>query len=75
MKKEFLITNEILLFIYLVMSLFIIFWMPKIRLKFIKLYKQFKFVLDEAKKIKRHDKTIETESFILLRSTETLIVL
>lgn len=42
---------------------------------FIKLYKQFKFVLDEARKIKHDDKIIETESFILLRSTQILIIL
>lgn len=42
---------------------------------FIKLYKQFKFVLDEARKIKHDDKIIETESFILFHSTQILITL
>lgn len=32
-------------------------------------------MLDEARKIKHDDKIIETESFILLRSTQILIIL
>lgn len=75
MKKKFLITNEILLFIYLTMSLFIAFWKPKILIENYLLNYISNLSSCEARKIKHDDKIIETESFILLRSTQILITL